>query len=131
MIKIEEVCFGPEGIQIKGLYAGLDGIPLQTERREVIRNMLKRGKLAEILYGVFTESIKILDDESVPARDKRISLNFAVGGKYKRDEPYSADETGCYVLGIVDSKEEKQLLVLELDDKVGCLPRDWMRDPNF
>ena len=131
MIKIEEVCLKPEGIQIKGLYDGLDGIPLQTERREVIRNMLKQGKLAEIIYGMFTEDIRILDDESVPARDKRLSLNFAVGGKYKRNEPYSVDESGCYVLGIVDSKDGKQLLVLEWDDKVGCLPRDWIIDPNF
>ncbi len=79
------------------LYRTLDKLPYIADRRKFIGLSLKTLDLSQWL----PKGVELTAELSVPSKDSGISLPFAVGHKYKEDEPYEPfRNNSVYVLGI-------------------------------
>jgi len=104
------------------LYEILEQKPSRAYRMKIIENYLPSHDIDKLL----PEGACLLNETAISQDINRIFFNYLVGNKYLRDEPYSGHECPVFVLGIVSTKEGKEILVVDPDDGVLCLPTSWM-----
>jgi hypothetical protein len=108
------------------LFEQLENIESSLERRRVIKSFLETLDFSPIL----PKGEELTQENSTPSDYRnKLSLPFAVGFKYLRDEPYEIERKfPVYVLGVTS---KKGLLVVDDNNDIFWIQKTRLENPLY
>ena len=112
------------------LYQQLEQMSVLAERARIIREYLKSNDIGSFI----PQGSTLLDSQGIPfvkrLTGEREFLNFVVGKKYNIDEPDDYIFRPAYVLAGVQTKTGVELLVVDEEEEIFCLPSSRLISPT-